>query len=271
MKPASAQLIALLATGKFFVADMYTITLSGGSVMRYTGAQSDLTVAGNTYASADIQRDAVKLVAGIAVDTCNVNITGQSFPAMVNSGAFDGAQVLIERLYMATYGDTSAGALHVFSGRVADASSDRMTATISVVSDTELLNTMVPRQVFQPTCWNTLFDAECGLSAAAYLATATVLAGSTDRAILLSATPAQARGGILTITSGAMAGTRRTITGTVTGGISIGLALPSIPAAGVTVNISPGCDKTLSTCTSAYANQLRFRGQPFVPTPVTAV
>lgn len=271
MKPASPALIALLATGKFYIADLYTITLSGGQVLRYTGAQSDLTVGGNTYASASVQRDAVKLVVGITVDTCNVVLAGQTFPAMVASGAFDGARVVIERLYMATYGDTSAGALHVFSGRVADASSDRLTATLSVVSDTELLNTMVPRQVFQPTCWNTLFDAECGVSAAAYLATATVQAGSTYRTLLLNAVPAQARGGVLTITSGALAGTRRTISGTVTGGITIALALPSIPAAGVTVSISPGCNKTLATCTAAYNNAARFRGQPYIPTPVTAV
>src|SRR5260370_23677993 len=51
MTPASAALKALLATRSFAVADLYTFTLVGGGVLRYTSYDTDILYNGNTYAS----------------------------------------------------------------------------------------------------------------------------------------------------------------------------------------------------------------------------
>src|SRR5260221_3621122 len=51
MKPASAALKALLATRSFAVGDLYTFTLVGGGVLRYTSYDTDIVYNGNTYAS----------------------------------------------------------------------------------------------------------------------------------------------------------------------------------------------------------------------------
>ncbi len=53
MKAASPALIALLdGADQFIMADLYTITLVGGSVLRYSAAATALTVSGNIFALA---------------------------------------------------------------------------------------------------------------------------------------------------------------------------------------------------------------------------
>ena len=51
MKAASAAMIALLGSSdRFIMADLYTITLIGGSVLRYSAAPTVLIANGYTFA-----------------------------------------------------------------------------------------------------------------------------------------------------------------------------------------------------------------------------
>ena len=61
---------------------------------------------------------------------------------------------------MATPGDTSAGTVSIFSGRVADVQASRTEAILSVASDLTLLNVMMPRNVYQPARLHALFDED---------------------------------------------------------------------------------------------------------------
>jgi len=285
VKTASAALIALLESNQFRMADIYTITLAIGTVYRYADYDADLLYGGNVYASDDlmISRSGSRTVAGLEVDTLSVEIfaddthlmLGIPFLQMARNGGLDGATMLVERVFMPMDNpiDTSAGTLHVFSGRINVDEVLRGVARLSVVSDIELLNVQMPRNIYQPGCSHTLFDTGCGLSKAATVVPGTVAAGSTVRSI--NCDLADASGfftlGTIEFTSGANAGVIRTVASYAPGVVGISLPLVVPPAAGDTFNAYPGCDKKQATCSAKFSNLIRFRGFPYIPIPETAI
>ena len=127
MRAASAGLIALLNSGtQFLMADLYTLTLNGGFVVRYTSADTDLTYNGNLFARFTIGRSSTKVSVGVETDTLNVNViaaptdllNGAPWLAAVRNGALDGASLRLEKIFMPAWGDTSLGAIILFQGRV---------------------------------------------------------------------------------------------------------------------------------------------------------
>ncbi|MES2055817.1 MAG: DUF2163 domain-containing protein, partial [Pseudomonadota bacterium] len=75
-------------------------------------------------------------------------IFGESFLAACQDGTFDGATVKIDRAFMPTYGDVTAGIVNVFTGRVGEVDAGRSVATFVVNSWIELLNQTLPNKVF---------------------------------------------------------------------------------------------------------------------------
>jgi uncharacterized phage protein (TIGR02218 family) len=177
---------------------------------------------------------------------------------------------------MPTYGNTAAGTVIMFVGRVAEVDASRSLSTFSVNSHLELLNQNMPRNLYQSGCVNTLFDASCGLNMAAFAVSGTASSGST--ASVINSTLTQASGyfslGTVTFTSGLNNGMSRTVqayTKGAPGPISLISPFPSAPSAGDTFNIYPGCDKAQSTCAAKFQNLINYRGFPFIPQPSTAV
>jgi len=74
VKVASAALTALLAgSDQFIMADLYTITLVGGSVLRYSAAPTALIVNGCTFVlGPKFERSKIKVVIGTQVDELDV-------------------------------------------------------------------------------------------------------------------------------------------------------------------------------------------------------
>lgn len=291
MKPASSALRSLLASRQFYAADLYTFTLVGGGVLRYTSGDRDITANGNHFTSQGprVDRKGNKAKChwkiGVDVDTLVFDVmpqatdlvNGQSFLAACVQGAFDGAELTLERAFMGTYGDTSVGTVILFAGRVAEIDLGRGVATFSVNSHLELLNLNLPRNLWQPSCVNSLGDPSCGVNLTSFAVAGSALAGSSTH--IVNASLAQATGyfdqGKINFTSGANAGLSRSVKSWVTGSpgvVALLAPLPNLPAAGDAFQIFPGCDKTLGGNGCAkFANTARFRGFPFVPTPDTAV
>lgn len=281
MKTADANLPALLATDKFRMADLFTITLKSGTVMRLTAADISLIVGGFIFSPAVIKRTRTRTVLGIEVDTMTITIApgdgmtvmGNPLLQAVHAGAFDGATVLVERLFMAEWGNTAtAGKVHIFEGNVSLPKVDGSKAVIKTKSMTEGLNVKMPRNMFLPSCGRSLYDNGCGLSKAAFATSGIVVSGSTKTAI--SASLSQADGyftqGHMIFNSGPNAGVIRTIKAHTTNLLSLALPLAYQPLAGDTFTVYPGCDKTLDTCVSKFNNKLKFRGYPWIPVPETA-
>lgn len=299
MKPLSPALTALLASRKFAAADLYTFTLIGGGVLRYTSYDVDVTVGGNTWSAGgttgpffDRTDNKAKChwKIGIAVDQLifdvipgAAQVNGQPFLAAVRQRVFAGAELELDRAFFAPPGagaplsiPGATGTLVLFVGRVAEVNFSRTAATFNVNSHLELLNQNLPRNLYQAPCINTLFDASCALNRASFAVSGTVAAGSTP--FVVDATLAQASGyfdqGSIVFTSGANNGVSRSVKSYSIGtpGMLVLLSpLPNVPAPGDTFTAYPGCDKTQATCTNKFSNLVNFRGFPYVPVPETAV
>jgi uncharacterized phage protein (TIGR02218 family) len=292
MKTASTALINLLATRQFYSADLYNFSLVGGGQLNYSGGDRDIVWNSVTWSSGvpngpffDRKDNKAKChwKVGVEVDTLvfdvlpgSATLSGTPFLTAVREGLFDGAELTLYRAFMPTYGNTAAGTVIMFVGRVAEIDAGRSLATFSVNSHLELLNLNMPRNLYQAGCVNALFDTSCTLSASSFAVSGTAAAGSTVNAV--KAALAQASGyfalGQITFTSGANAGVSRTVqayTQGTPGSINLITPLAAAPSAGDTFIIYPGCDKQQSTCSAKFNNLANFRGFPYVPENSTAV
>jgi uncharacterized phage protein (TIGR02218 family) len=286
MKPASTELLALLAANQFQMADCYTFTLQDGTVVRYTSADADVVdqATGNRFSAAGpyFERSKIKFQRGVQVDELDLTLTaapthlleGAPWMAALVAGIMDGAELQLDRAFMATFGDTSAGLVTLFVGRVAEVDLGRTQATLKANTHLELLSLQWPWRLFQPGCTRNLYDAGCTLNMADFAQSATVGSGSTTQNIVSNL----ARGagwsslGMLVFTSGALAGKSfgiRLDDGA--GNLQPTTPLPVPPSSGDTMTVYPGCDRQQSTCQAKFSNLQHFEGYPYVPVPETAV
>lgn len=284
MKTAVPGLVTLLNSSQTIVyADLYTITLLGGTVIRYTDHDQPVPFGGNTFGiGPTLKRSRTKTNIGVSVDSMElslsapptVTVAGVPIIAFIAAGGFDGSRFRVERVFASSWTAVPAGTLLMFSGRMGDVTMGRNEANITIKSDLELLDVQVPKNLWTPGCSNSLYDSACGVLKATFTVANAVTASPTPTRYVFNSTLAQAAGyfdlGVVTFTSGANAGQVRTIKGHASGGlVTLISPLPFAPAAGDTFNIYPGCDKTQATCTNKFSNVIRFRGKPYVPVPET--
>lgn len=297
MKPVSPSLLSILASRQFFVADLYSFTLIGGGVLRYCGGDQDIIANGLLYAAGkstgpyfDRQDNKAKFhqKIGSSVDQLvfdvlpgAATVLGEPFLQAVHQGQFGGAEVTLERCFMPSYGDTRAGTVKLFVGRVAEIDAGRSIATFTVNSHLELLNLQWPRNLYQAGCLNTLGDQACGVALASYGVAGAALSGS-SASVISASIPTQFQAGYfdqgtMVFTSGANGGLTRSIRQCQFGSggpstITTVGPFPDAPAAGDSFILYPGCDKTLGANGCAkFNNRGNFRGFPYVPVPETAV
>ncbi len=305
---STGALVALLATRAFVWADLYTITLATGVVLRLASGDSDWAYAGNTWSHGGpfIEHPDRKPTAhwkvGLDVDTWQFSvipravdpISGVAYPDTIGStpwlaaaraGALDGAVVQVDRAYLPAWPAyprplalAPTGVVNIFTGRVAAIDVDRSAVMISLNSHLELLDQNMPRNLYQAGCGRTLFDAGCSLVAATYAANLTVNSGSTSSVLLATAATPAGSGtyalGRVVFTAGLNVGFTRAIRSmsSAAGVLTLGLIapMPFAIAAGDTFTAYPGCDKQMATCTT-WGNLANFGGQPYIPSPETAV
>lgn len=285
MRTASPQLIAMLNEDQFVMADLYTITTVQGEVVRATSYDFDLTVAGNTYYSSGeiIKREGVKLSLGVEVDNLNVTIYatddhtigGIPIVKAFHNGQMDGARFKLERIFLSPSNrtDTSARAVLLFEGRLIEPKFDRNRIEVSVASDLDDLAVQMPRNLYQPSCNNTLFDSACALRRENYVVNTVIESGSTASRILCSLSQPQGwfTQGVIEFLDGGNTGLKRTVRLHESGALLLTLPLLEGPQTGQRIKVYPGCDKRLETCINRFSNKDHFRGAPYVPVPETAV
>ncbi|HGH3640651.1 TPA: DUF2163 domain-containing protein [Acinetobacter baumannii] len=285
MRAASEKLIALLDANQFVMADLYTITTIQNDIYRYTNYDFDLIVAGELYHSDGpiISRDGITLSLGVEVDNLSITIDvtdEETFESLrivqaFHNGQMDGARFKLERIFMdaSTPTDTSAGKIKLFEGRIIEPEFDRNTIQASVASDLDELNVQMPRNLYQPSCSNTLFDHACGLNRENYALETTIAAGSTASRILCDINQPQGwfTQGVIEFLEGGNKGLKRTIRLHELDVLLLTLPLLEYPEVGQRIKVYPGCDKRLETCQNRFNNFARFRGAPFIPIPETSV
>ena len=273
----------LLTATEIRMADLYTITLMGGTVLRYTTWDQTLVVLGNTFLTGppNIERTAIEEKTGLDVATIEVVIragltdviNGTPLLQALGQGLWDGAAFRIDRLFMDSLGN-QIGALNRFSGVVGPV--DELThsyAKLTVNSGMQYLTMQLPPVIMQPNCVHTLFDGGCTLTKANFTESNTVQGGSTvNKVISLSA---KADGyydnGQILFTSGPNNGLLKAVKQYFAKDFYFNSPLPFAPNAGDTFTAYPGDDKTQATCTGKFNNLANFGGFPYVPTPETAI
>lgn len=265
-------------------ADCYTVTLANGTVLRWSGADVAVSFGGNTFAlGPGISRNRCRWVVGVEVATMDLTLTdivgttigGVPLMAFARARGLFGARVVLERAFWA-FGDAGPrGALVWFTGSVAECVVDRMQAQLTVKSEIEQLNVMVPRDVYQPGCLNTLYDSLCGVSRSARTVTGTASGATDSRRVTFSHSLAQAAGyfdlGAITFTTGANAGASRTVKQHTSGALTVLQPWAAAVAGGDAFAIVPGCDKSWATCGAKFSNAARFRGMPYIPVAETVL
>src|ERR1700760_1883216 len=230
MKAASPALIALLASsGQFIMADLYTITLVGGSVLRYSAAPTAIFANGYIFAlGPKFERSTTKVIIGTQVDELEVRIYTEPtdligrvpFLQAAWQGQLDGALLQLERAFMPSYGDTSAGTVVLFAGRISDIDCTRTGINLKCRSHLELLNIQMPRRLWQSSCTHTFGDAMCQFDRSSMQATISAEPGSSAAQIAPSVSPTPPNlyiQGTLIGVTGANAGSSRTV-GNIAGG-----------------------------------------------------
>lgn len=270
---------------KLSMADLYTFNLKDGTQLRYTGYDRPITVgaANFTHNNVRINRTNIKMVVGIEVDVMTLTafadtthlVNGVPFLHACHLGNMDGASVKLERAFLVPGTSLVVGSLVMFSGIVGNVQITKTSATMTVNSDLILLNTPLPRNVYQPGCIWTLFDTGCVLNKNNFRDSPTVAAGSTILKVRTNSVRPTGYFdlGQLQFTSGALSGVIRAVKSynSVNGEFTLARPLASVPQAGDGMFAWPGCDKTQATCTNKFNNVIHFRGYPYVPAPETAI
>ncbi len=299
---ATAGLIG--ATTPFYKADLFTITLLGGTVYRWTDFDQNITLTGGSgpylflAQGPLLQRTRLGVKNTVEVPELTIKLSaldtdfvdGLNVKTQLHNGYFDGATVAIDRCFMApalSHPISTSGVIGgdgvnptggLFAGRMSHAVITAMGAQLTVKGANVLMNQNAPRNTYQIPCIHTFCDAGCTLSEATFTTTNTAAAGST-RAVVqwgtVPASPSNYTFGKLTMTSGAASGQVRTIKSASGAGIVLQYPLYNAPSAGDTFSVLKGCSKGYSDgsgqdCTT-YANTQNFRGFPFVPTADNAI
>jgi uncharacterized phage protein (TIGR02218 family) len=286
MRSATAGLIALLNSGAdFATADLYTLTLSGGTVVRWSGTDRALVDASaNTFALGPIlERNEVTEKIGIEVGTLTLTLTANAddlingtpiIPFIAGRG-LDGANLRLDKGYYPDWNSACTGTLLRFSGKITSIGEIAGSSIqITVSSWLILLNANMPANLYQAGCLHTVYDAGCTLNPASFSGSGTITAGATQMAFGsgLSTTANDYAQGRVTFTSGANNGLSRAIKANDgAGGFTLVSPLPAAPSAGDTFTAYKGCDLTKATCNTKFNNLGHFKATPYVPAPETAL
>lgn len=192
--------------GEFCVADLFTFTLLNGSVSYWSTWDQPLTVGGNTYNSGVatqnaegnplLKRVAIKYAVGLSIDTFDLTLyalpTNQinTVPILqaIGQGMFDQATVRVQRLFFGTPsggflpGSSSLddGLLTLNTYVVSDVSSlTRTSASLTLKSQLEVLDTQMPKNLYGASCRHVLGDTGCGVNLASFTFSGAVQSGST--------------------------------------------------------------------------------------------
>jgi uncharacterized phage protein (TIGR02218 family) len=311
MKTIGPYTISLFAGRQFQMANIFNFSLIDSTQLNYSSGDCDIFLntsapdvdvasywnnqtfsCGRSTGGPFFDREDNKFKAhwkrGVEVDTIQFDvipstsqIEGTNFLSAVREGVFDGAEVTVygaywpQQVWLPVV--TPTGTIIKFVGRVAEVDCGRSLATFTVNSHLELLNQNMPRNLWQQSCVNTLYDASCTLSQGSFTNTGAATSGSTSLVIndaTLSAASGYYSLGVIKFTSGVNDGLSRCVSLYAHGSpntISLMQPFPNAPGIGDTFNISAGCNKLQSTCNNTFSNLVNFRGFPFVPSSETAV
>ncbi len=267
----------LLVSDEFQFCDLYELTLENGNTYRYAQYDKDIVVEDKAYTCKGpiFKRNRIKLSGNITVDKLAVTISAdandkvENVPLleMAHNGGLDNSKLTVLRSFFNMDGSI-VGAVMLFSGYIDIKDGGGLELALEVKSSVQLLNVDYPLRKYYPTCpWN-LYGAGCSLNKESWAVYGTIT-GVTDAQTFkcnLSYAAGYYDQGILEWLSGNNSGVTASVKrSTADGSLVMLMPLKSIPVAGDTFKIYPGCDKTAATCKNKVNNAAHYRGTPFIP------
>jgi hypothetical protein len=279
-----------------FEADLFTLTLPTGTVIRMTNHQQNLVVSGSTYYATKYgkwERGSIKSELN-AVTEIDITLTadttvlfpGTSKPMLWVSKLFSRSTVQIETASLAlptVQAPLDAPAVVVaskivFIGQITMPSLTSTQASFKASDFGYLGLKPWPLRVIQPGCPFTLFDRGCTLSSSSFAVSCTVASGSTQTNIVVGSalgsvgtdTLPYSRGYIIP-TSGEATGWKITVNKQIDSTHFELAPFELTIAIGDTFTLFPGCDGLQATCQFKFNNLHNFGGEPNVPGPPAAV
>jgi uncharacterized phage protein (TIGR02218 family) len=258
------------------LADLYTLAFRDGT-KRFTSHPTAITVGVTTWATGPgFERSDLRCTSGLEVDTLQVTIYpdattvgGVAMVQAARTGLFDAIRFTLQRVYMPTAGDVSAGVVTEFDGTVDKVEASSTEIRLTVKSLLAQLGVQLPRRLTMAQCPYTVYSAACGASKAAFTHTRTAAAGSTASVVNLSSSSTNASvGGTIAFTSGALAGVTRTVKAVSGSAVTVN-ALPAAPTVGDGITVVRGCDRTRTTCGTVFSRLVSFGGFPDTPASET--
>ena len=278
-----------------FVAELFTITLTGGTVWRWTSFDQSLVVAGHTWLCANdgaplITRNRFGVKNTVEVPElelrlgCSDALLG-NLKAQIHNGLFDGATVEMDRAFMPVPADTQYGTVVLFAGRLSGVVIDAEGITVTSRGHNVLMNQQAPRNLYQTNCLHTFCDSGCAIlgGEAAFTFTGRICLSGSDARHLRWNPPtgfvaSRFTLGKVTMTSGAAIAQVRTVRLAAALDLILTYPLYDAPGAGDTFDILMGCDRQQATCAAhvntngaGVDNSQHYRGFPYVPQAELAV
>lgn len=243
--------------------------IQGTEISRWTSAEDDLVVGGETYEATPISRNNIEQGSDSQVRNLVLTLPGDNDFAEKYRLVVPGqrASVTVWRLQRDEVPTFNTKIL-LFKGQVMSVRfpQDGFTAEVVVRSIENALNRNVPRFTFMGMCNHILYDSRCGVSSDPFdvIGTVSAISGNTITLPGASSQPDQFfRGGFCRPVSGDP--DFRLILSHV--GNVLTLLLPfHVNPVGLSVQAFAGCDHTVTgDCALKFNNVLRFGGFPFVP------
>lgn len=204
--------------------------------------------------SADLEPDSAEVDGALTHDAIS--------EADLMAGRYDAARIMVGLV------DWESGeTLLLYQGTIGEVSQDGGKFTASLRSHkADLQIDPIPRT--SPTCRARFCGPGCGLSAGRFSHRGAVTNADLNANALVVTTAAalaDLAGGELQWLDGPLAGTRSQIVDTVGGALLLARPIELAIPGGTRVLLREGCDRTLGTCHSRFANTANFRGEPFLP------
>ena len=248
------------------IATFWRIWRRDGVSLGFTSHDRDLEFSGIRHrATPGMLPSAIRRSRDLELDSAEVEGAlshDAIFPQDLDDGRYDGARIAIgivdwetldhAVLYRGTIGEISHGG----AAFEAELMSDKAALAIDPVPRTS------------PTCRAVFCGRECGVSRALvthelvaqvvdFASNSVSFDGSYDAALLV--------GGRLSWVDGPQAGLAVQVNGSIDSALILDRELHPALSAGHRAVAIEGCDHTLETCHSRFANQANFRGEPFLP------
>lgn len=236
----------------------------GATVARYTSADAQVTVDGNAYAPASLQRSQIETSAERARNAITITCA-RDFPIAELFRVAPPTEVIQVTVRRVHRGDADPAV--IWMGRALNCEWSGSEAQINCEPVLSSLRRVGLRRKFQRQCPHVLYSqglGACGVSKATHATATTVtsVAGLVLNVAALATKPWA--GGFVEWAAPSGTIERRFIVSFSGLGLRLSQAFIGI-GAGASVTVYPGCDHTMATCQTVYSNLPNYGGFPFVP------